>query len=346
MDREFFFEMLSTPSCSGHEFVLQQKVAAHYKPDFDKMETDPAGNLYAIINPEAKFRVLLCGHSDEICLRVTGVTDDGYLKVTRAGGIRPAMYLGHKVRVWNGTDTIYGSVVPDRELYKPDLSADKLLVDIGAKDKAEAEAVVKHGDFVYFDTDVRPLLGERFTARAIDDRSGVFVVMEAVKKAKAMGAKVCACACSTVGEETTSLGAFYAANRFQPDCGFAVDVTFATDYPSSEKGGSGEVKLDGGPAIDRGTTLNTVMIRRLEEAADKAGIHLQYEMSNGDTHTDEQKIQYSGKGVPTALVSIPLRSMHSPAEVGSMADIKDCIDLIAQFLVDLGEGASFEPYSI
>jgi len=344
VNKDFLFKMLKTPSPGGCEIVLQKSIVEYMNDSVDEVRVDTAGNVYSLINTSSPYKVLLDGHIDEICLRVIDFTSDGYLKVARTGGVRACMYLGQKVRIFNGKDVIYGAVVADKDLYKKETDATDLTIDIGATSKDDAKKYVKHGDWVIFDTDVRELVNDCITARAMDDRIGVFIILEAIKKAKELGATVGVCACSVTGEETNGKGAYYAASHFKPNISIVVDVTFASDFPSSEKGDTGEVNVGGGAVIDHGVSLNRIINNKLEAVAKKYNIPIQFELSSGNTYTDEGRIQYSNIGVPTALVSIPLRNMHSPAEVGSLKDIKACIDLIAHFLCEIDEKFDANPF--
>lgn len=345
MNKEFLMKMLKTPSPGGCEVVLQKKIAEYMNDAVNEVRVDTAGNVYSLINTSSTYKVLLDGHVDEICLRVVDITSDGFIKVARTGGVRTQMYLGHKVKIFNGKDVIYGAVVADRTLYKEKLAPSELTIDIGAENAQQAKQHVKHGDWVVFDTDVRELLNDCITARAMDDRIGVFIVLEAIKKAKELGTTVGVAACSVTGEETNGKGAYYAATHYKPNIAIVVDVTFASDYPSSEKGDTGEVKVGGGAVIDHGVSLNRIINNKLEAVAKKYHIPIQFELSDGNTHTDEGVIQYTNIGVPSALVSIPLRNMHSAAEVGSLKDIQACIDLLAYFLHEIDENFDTNPFT-
>lgn len=338
MNGEWLYQMLSSASPNGDEIAWQQQLIEKLNGQVDEIYTDECGDVAAIINPKASYTVMLVGHADEICLRVCDATADGYLKVRTSGGVTPAMYLGHKVRIITPDKTIYGAVVSDEELYSEKMSARQLNIDIGAVSRSEALQLAPHGSCVIFDSDVRPLANGRITARGMDDRIGVYSVMQAAIKAGHASPAVKVVAVADVGEETGSTGAYYMASRYHPDLAIVVDVTFASDYPSSTAGTSGQVILGGGPVLDHGTRINKVINKRLEKVAEEMKISVQYEMTGGNTGTDADRLTFSGQGVPFALVSIPLRNMHSPAEVGALADIQATIDLLAGFISDIKDG--------
>ena len=256
--------------------------------------------------------------------------------MNRTGGVFAPLYPGHKVQVITERGPLYGSVVFTREMAKKeDLAPKDLYIDIGAKSKEDALAHVSLGDPVIFDTDCRELLNGCVTGRGMDNRTGAFIVMEAVKKAREMGCKVGVYGAATVGEETTMNGAYFVASRVEPALSIAVDVTYTSDYPGVDIAATGDVRVGGGPVLVNNPSCHRKLQRLLRQAAEKQGVAVQTEAATGRTGTDGDVIHKTGKGVPFSLVSIPLRYMHSPAEVGSLADIQGCIDLLAQFLVDL-----------
>lgn len=344
MNEQFLMEMLHTASPSGNEYGLQRKVMSYVETFADEVKTDNTGNVYASYLPEHPFQVMLCGHIDEIALMVVNFTSNGCLKVIKTGGVRIPTYFGQKVRVLTKNGIVYGAVGLSKDLLgNKDVRAEDLWIDIGATSKEEAMSIVSHGDSVILDTDVRPLLNQCITARAMDDRIGAFIVLEAMKKAKEQQAKVGITAVTTVGEETNMRGAYWAGVNRKPSCAIVVDVTFASDAIGANDV-YGDININGGPVLCHAPIVNRKLNEALEKAAQKNNIHIQWEGASGYTGTDGDKIHVSGMGVPVALVSIPLRYMHSPSEVGSLKDIQDCIDLIAQFLIDLDENFSMNPY--
>ncbi|MBE5962772.1 MAG: M42 family metallopeptidase [Lachnospiraceae bacterium] len=344
MNTSFLYEMLTTASVSGNEIALQKKVLDYMTPVCDEIHTDENGNVISILNPESSCKVLLAGHIDEIGLMICDVTGDGFLCVKNLGGIYRSTYPGHKVRVHTKDGIVYGAVVNNRSLSdKKDLNNSDLLVDIGANSKKEALQYVEIGDTITFDTDYRELKNNLITGRALDDRTGAFVVIEALRLAKEKGCKIGVYSATTVGEESGMRGAYWASSRVQPSMAIAVDVTYATDYPGC--GREGDVRLGNGPVLCIAPYINRKMNILLKETAQKLNINLQLETESGMTGTDADKIHYSGKGVPVCLVSIPLRYMHNPDEVGSLDDIKDCIELLSEFLCSISESISLNPFN-
>lgn len=341
MNKEFLYEMLDTMSVSGHEITLQKKVIREMTPYAHEIRTDFTGNVVCVLNPEADFKVLLAGHIDEIGLVVTHICSDGMLKVAKAGGIRPGVYPGHQVMI--GERKIPGVVILN-DAMKGDIKDKDLYIDIGAKDAADARKYVEEGDPVHLHTYHLPLQNDYLCARGIDDRGGAFIVLEALKKAKEMGCKIGVYAATTVGEETTMRGAYWAASKVKPDVAIAVDVTYAQDYPGTDPAESGDVKLGGGPVICNSSIANKKVNDLLKKCARENGIPYQMESFLGRTGTDADKMHVSCEGVVTALLSLPLRYMHSPSEVCHISDIEHAINLLAAFLCTINANTVIDPF--
>lgn len=338
MNREFMKELLNTPSVSGYEEEIQRKALDFGKSFAHAQLTDPSGNAVSVVNPEAEHKILLCGHIDEIGFLVTHIDDSGRLHLMADGIVRTKLYIGSPVQVVHEGRSIPGVVATNKDLLeKETVKAADLIVDIGAKDREDAEKLVAVGDPVCADTEVRELMNGLFTSRGMDDRTGAFVVLEAAKLAAEKGAKMGVYAATTTGEETSGRGAYYASTRIKPDCCVAVDVTWACDAPGEDPATTGEVKLSGGPVLCRATVVNKRMNALLEETARELGIKVQFEVASGRTGTDGDTANHAYEGIPMALVSIPLRYMHSSVEVVSWKDLEECIELLGGFIVRLSE---------
>lgn len=342
MNKDFLYEMLKTPSVSGYEEALQRKVI-HYMEDVcDEIRTDATGNVVSILNPDAKMKVLLCGHIDEIGFVITNIHSDGMIKVAKAGGVRAVLYLGTHVQIMNEKGIVNGVVVTNASLCKnPNVTDQDLIIDIGAASREEALKYVSVGDSVCAATDVKELVHDRVAARAMDDRIGAFIVLEALRKAKELGCKCGVYSATTVGEETSMRGAYFASQMVKPDCAVIVDVTYASDYPGVDGDATGEILLDCGAVLCHSSLNNKKMNHKLVECANKLGYEVQWEVAPGRAGTDGDRVHFTNDGVPIALVSIPLRYMHSSIETLSMKDVKEIIDLLAQFLCEMNENFSF-----
>ena len=345
MNKEFLFDLLKTGSVSGNEEALEKKIYDYMQDKADLVQVDELGNVTAVVNPDATFKVLITGHADEIGLMVSAIGSDGMLMVTKIGGIYTTTYPGHKVRIYTKNGVIYGAVANSHDIAKnKDLEASALRIDIGAKDRADALKYVELGDTVTFDTDVRELLNDCITGRALDDRLGAFIVMEAVAEAKKKGASVGCYAVSTTGEETTGNGAYFSASRIKPNIAIAVDVTYTSDNCGISEAETGDVSLGKGPVICNNPSIHKKVNQQLRGCAAKLDMAIQTEAASGRTGTDGDIMHKTGLGVPFALVSIPLRYMHNPAEVCSLKDVQDCIDLLAAFFVSCTQDMNLKPF--
>lgn len=337
-NKQFLTELLSEISVSGHEEESLSKVAAHMEPYADEIRRDELGDVVCVLNPEKTPRILAAAHGDEIGLMVHYISEEGYLYVTSRGGFPPQLYLGHQVKVLTDRGILYGTVVFSRELLeKKDLKVKELSIDIGARDKEDAAAKVSLGDVVVFDSQIRTLANGRFSARALDDRLGVFIVMEAFKRAKERGTQNGVYCAATAGEETSQHGAYFTAARVEPDVAIVVDVTWASDYPGTDPKDTGEVALGKGPVLCNAPIIPRWLNQRLLDCAKKAGVEVQMESAARMTSTDGDRIHLAGKGIPMALISIPLRYMHTPGETADWRDVEGCIALLAEFLVNAYE---------
>lgn len=345
MNKEFLYKLLDNMSVSGHEIPLQKMVMEEMTPYCDKIETDYTGNVTSILNPDASFKVMLAGHIDEIGLIVTHITSDGLLKVEKVGGIYPAVYPGHQVVIHGYKQKVYGAVINHHDLIKADMKATDLTIDIGAKDRDDARKYVQEGDPVHLNTYHAELLNGLLSARAIDDRGGAFIILEALKRAKEKGCKIGVYATTTVGEETSMRGAHWASSRIKPDVAIAVDVTYAQDYPGTKPEESGDIHLGKGPVICNSSMANAKVNELLKACADAKKIPYQVESFVGRTGTDADKIHFAGEGFVTALLSLPLRYMHSPSEVCHMDDIENTIELLAEFLCNINADTDLNPFS-
>ena len=344
MNKEFLYTLLDGMSVSGHEIPMQKQVIREMTPFCHRIDTDCTGNVVCVLNPDSPFKVLLTGHIDEIGLIVTQIQSDGLLRVTYAGGIHPYQYPGHQVVVHGSNGPVYGTVIANDNTDKKDLKAKELYIDIGARDAAEARNYVNEGDPAHFHSYHQEMLGGFLSARAVDDRGGAFIVLEALKRAKELGCRIGVYAATTVGEETSMRGAHWACSRVDPNLAIAVDVTFATDYPGTEPECTGDVKLGSGPVLCHSSIVNKTVNNLLRGCAKAHNIPIQQEVAVGRTGTDADKMHFAGNGHPTALVSLPLRYMHSPSEVCHLDDIKNTVELLARFLCSLDGQTGFDPF--
>lgn len=338
MENKFLYQLLETPSVSGLEEAIQEIVVEHMEDVAERIDRDAISDVICVMNPDSPRKIMLSAHVDEIGLVISNITEDGMLQVVARGGISSSVYPGHSVCVKNEKGLVYGCVQSTKELLKKkELVASELLIDIGAVSEEDALASVSLGDCIVQDTQVRELKNGRISARGLDDRIGVYIIMEAFRRAKEKACSLGVYAASTVGEETTKNGAYWTAERIEPDLAIVVDVTYTSDYAGMQEGEAGRVHLGAGPVLCNVPLVPRYLNEEMEQCAKRRGITLQREAASGLTYTDGDKIHFSGKGVPTVLVSVPLRYMHMPSEVADLKDVEACIELIAEFLISTGK---------
>lgn len=336
MEKHFLEDLLTEITVSGKE--QSNAVKVYMKDIADQILEDDMGNVICVVNPDSPKKIMLSAHADEIGLVISNITESGRLQVVERGGIISQNYPGQSVMIKTKKGIVYGVVESTRELIKKqDLKTSDFLIDIGAKTKAEALEMVHVGDPIVLDTRIRRMMNGRFSGRALDDRLGVYIIMEALKKAKEQGCTVGIYAAATVGEETTKSGAYWCSTRIHPDMAIVVDVTYCSDYQRVNPADMGKVELGKGPVLCDSPIMAKKLNEKLEKCAEEKQISIQWEVASGWTHTDGDKIHFSNQGVSTALVSIPLRYMHSPAEVADEKDVQGCIDLIAEFLCKINK---------
>lgn len=346
--KQFLVELLQTPSPSGHEMAIQKKWLNYVKPFAESIATDFAGNAIASLNKNADFKVLLAGHCDEIGFLVRRIDDKGFVYVEKLGGISHKPAIGMKVQIL-GKKPIIGMIGANAEHHggmKDEFKFEDLFIDIGAKTKREAMEYVAIGDVAVYKREPELLLNRRISGRGLDNRTGAFIVAEVLKRLSGEKLNVGVFSVSTVNEETNMGGAYFAGSNIKPSMAIATDVTFATDYPSVNQAKYGEIELEKGPVLAKGAPINWKINEMLERSAERLNISLQYELTPRRTGTDADQLRLTGKGVPIALVSLPLRYMHSPVETASLQDIEEEISLLVDFILHLTGNEDLKPLSI
>ncbi|WLD91555.1 M20/M25/M40 family metallo-hydrolase [Alkalihalobacillus sp. AL-G] len=344
--QKFLKELLSTPSPSGFEMAIQRKWIKYVEKFADIIETDHAGNVTGVVNPDAPFKVLLAGHCDEIGFIINRIDENGYIHFTKLGGISHKPAIGMKVEILGYKKTVTGVIGVNAEHHggiKEKFEFEDLYIDCGAKSKDEVEQYVQVGDLVIYKRDVEFLMNNRISGRGLDNRTGAFIVAEVLRNVAEKNPNVGVYAVSTVNEETNMGGAYFAASKIKPNFALAVDVTFATDYPGVNRNKHGDIRLDDGPVLAKGAPIHYKINNLLEETARKQEINLQYELTPRVTGTDADKMRLTGEGVPIALVSLPLRYMHSPVETASLKDISEEITLITEMILSLQGNENLKP---
>jgi putative aminopeptidase FrvX len=334
----FLMDVLEAPSPSGYEQPAAKIWRDYVKPHVDELIPDVHGNSIAVLNPDAEFKFMLAGHIDEIGLMITHIDDKGYIYTAQIGGMDPSLLVGQRVKIIAQKGSVFGVIGRKAiHLMKPEerkkgVEMENIWVDIGADSKKAAQKRVCVGDPIVVDVAARKLNKDKLVSRATDDKTGAFVVAEVMKALARRKLKICVMGVATVQEEVGLRGAITSSYRVNPDAGFALDVTFASDHPETDPKKIGEVKLGKGPVLHRGPNINPVLEKELFKTAEKHKIPYQLTAEPRGTGTDANAMQLSRGGAATALISIPNRYMHTPVEVISMKDLDNTVKLIVNYL--------------
>jgi endoglucanase len=347
---EFLHRLLTATGPSGNETAAARVWRDACGAFAQEVRADHVGSSMArVAGTSGGPTLAVIGHIDEIGLHVTHIDDEGYLKFGQVGGWDVAVLIGQRVRIQTRGGPVTGVIarkpvhlLKDEERKKlPETK--ELQIDIGAKDGEEAAQLVRIGDVAVIDVGPFELRHDRVVSRALDNRVGCFVAAEAARLVAADGgAPGDVVALAVAQEETTFAGARTSSFALNPDVAIVVDLTFATDQPGVELGTMTKHSLGSGPVIGRGTILHPRVFELLHDAGEREGIAFTVESLGRATGTDADAVHLSRAGVPTGLVSVPCRYMHSPVEMVAVEDVNAAARLIAAFAKALEPGMSFE----
>lgn len=345
----FLEELIQTASLSGYEKDIQNIYINYLSPIIKNFEADMLGNISAILNPDAKFKVMLAAHCDQVGLMVQYIDSNGFLMINKVGGPNLSAYSGQNILVKSNDGNWLTGVIQRKANSFSQTETENIesyFIDIGASSEKEASKLVSPGAQVVVKTKLQKLTGSRYTAAAFDDKIGIFAIAEAIKILSKYDLDIGVYAVSTVQEEVGTLGATTASHAINPNVGLAVDVNYTSDYTSSPKKVVGNVALGLGAVLVKGINVNAKVDELLTAATKKEKIKSQVSVCPGRTGTDARAIQLARNGVATGLVKIPLRYMHSPTEVVDMSDVEDTINLLVAFVLSLSEDIDFRPVQV
>lgn len=350
--KQFLADLINSISPSGYE----EPVAKVWKAEADmfaaKVWTDTHGNSHAIVNPGGSPRVMFAGHYDEIGFQVSYIDDKGFLWIQALGGWDPQIAQGQRVQIMTKRGVVRGVIgklaihMQTPEQRKQVTEVKDIWVDIGAKNKKDAQKMVELGDPLVVAYGFEEMANGLVVGRAFDNRAGAFVVLEAARQLAKLNPKSEIHAVATVQEEIGLRGATTAAYGIDPDIGIAVDVTFATDHPNMGEAMKREnlIELGKGPVLTRGPNINHKLLDLLIKTAEAEKIPYQITAEPRGTGTDANALQLNRAGVVTGLVSIPLRYMHSPCELISLKDLEHCAALLAKTVEKITPYTNFVPF--
>lgn len=346
---QFLRSAIETPSPSGYEEPVQELVRQYLLPYADQIRTDLHGNVISAKNPGSACRLMLAGHCDQIGMIVTHLDDKGFVYAQTIGGWDPQQLIGQAMTIWTAKGPV-SAVISRKPIHllkqkerDQVVELEQLWLDIGAKNRAEAAELVLVGDPITLRLRFEPLLGKIVSGPGMDNKTGMWTVVEALRRVSEKQLQCSVYAVTTVQEEIGLRGAKTAAGSIDPQVAIAVDVTHASDCPTIDKTQQGDIRLGAGPVIFRGPNMNPLVVRRLMELADANGLPYQIAASGRAASNDANVLQLHGGGVATGLVAIPNRYMHSAVEAISLDDIDYAAELLALFAASLTPDDDFTP---
>ena len=347
---DFLKRLINTVSPSGFEEEAVKTWRDRTKSFADEVKTDILGNSIAVLNKAGNPKIMLAGHIDEVGFMVKYINKEGYIYFSTIGGIDLHLVPGQRVWVKTKKDKVLGVIgkkpvhLLEEEEKKKVAKIEQFWIDIGVKDEKEAKAILNVGDPVVPAVGLEILNNDIVVGRGFDDKAGAFVISETLRILSRRRPKVSLYGVATVQEEIGLRGAKASAYGISPDIGIAIDVTFATDFPSMDKKKAGDIKIGKGPVIARGPNINPKIFDLLVEAAKEEKIPYQVEGIPKATGTDANVIQLTKSGVAAGLVSIPNRYMHTQVELIDLKDLENASKLLSAFILRLDKDINLVPH--
>jgi endoglucanase len=344
---ELLSALLRASGPSGHEEEAA-RVWRDAAGAFAEVSSDTLGTSYARVPAaDGAPTLALVGHIDEIGITITNIEESGLLSFTTIGGISPEALHGQRFALLTRDGRVPAAVVKkriyaDQARDRGRLQLSELHVDVGAKDREDAHRLVRVGDAGVWDGEPVELPNGRLLSKSLDNRLGAYIVLESARRvAEAGDARVDVVAVAATQEEIGLFGAGPAAFGLDPRAALVVDVTPTTDVPGGEDSRAGRIALGSGAMIARGPTLNRRLTDLLGDVAADTGVTHAYEVYSDETHTDADAIHLARAGVPTCLLSVPTRYLHTPNEICDLADVEATVQLIVAFARRLAPDSSF-----
>ncbi|MBC7425062.1 MAG: M42 family metallopeptidase [Bacteroidia bacterium] len=347
--RAFLEEYLNNSSPTGFESSGQKIWLDYIRPYIDDYISDSYGSVAGIINPGAKYKVVIEAHADEISWFVKYITDDGYIYVTRNGGSDHMIAPSMRVNLYTKKGIVKGifgwPAIHVRDTTK-DIhpTTDNIFIDCGCESREEVEKLGIHvGTVATFEDGFMDLNGKFFTGRALDNRIGGFMIAEVARRIKENKKKLpfSLYIVNAVQEEIGLRGAEMISRRIKPDVAIITDVCHDTTSPMYDKKKQGDQRCGKGPVLTYGPAVQNNLLEMVIEVAEKKKIPYQRAAVSRSTGTDTDSFAYSGEGVPSALISLPLKYMHTTVETVHSKDVEQVIDLMYEFVTGLKSGYDF-----
>ena len=346
--KKFLATYLNNPSPTGFEAEGQKLWLDYIKPYVDTYEVDTYGSVAAVINPKAKYKVVIEAHADEISWFVHYITKDGYIYVRRNGGSDHLIAPSKRVNIHTEkgiVKAIFGwPAIHTRHGKEEAPSLKNITLDVGAADDKEVKKMgINVGDVVTYEDEFMVLNKKYFVGRALDNRIGGFMIAEVARLLKEQKVKLpyALYIVNSVQEEIGLRGAEMMAHRIQPDVAIVTDVCHDTTTPMINKVEQGEVLGGKGPCLTIGPAVQNNLLKLIKDTAEKNKIPFQRLAASRSTGTDTDAFAYSNKGVASALISLPLKYMHTTVETAHQDDVEHVIQLIFHTLQQVKENHDF-----
>ncbi|WP_106475724.1 M42 family metallopeptidase [Phytohalomonas tamaricis] len=346
----FLERYLNNASPTGYEWEGQRLWMDYLRPWVDDFITDTYGTAVGVINPDAKYKVVIEGHADEISWYVNHITDNGLIYVIRNGGSDHQIATSKRVNIHTSNGIVEGvfgwPAIHTRRGQTEELTPkpDNIFVDVGCATKAEVEALGVHvGCVITYPDEFFVLNGDKFVCRALDNRIGGFMIAEVARLLKERGQHLDfgLYIVNAVQEEVGLRGAQMIAARLKPDVAIVTDVTHDTSTPMIEPKAQGSIKLGAGPVLAYAPAVQNRLRERIIKTAEQHNIPFQRAAKSRATGTDTDSFAYSNAGVASALISLPLRYMHTTVEMVQRSDVEHLIELIYHSLLTIEPGETF-----
>lgn len=348
-NEKFLYEYLNNASPTGFEESGQRIWLDYIKPFVDTYISDTYGTVVGVINPKAEYKVVIEAHADEISWFVNYITDDGYIYVIRNGGSDHQIAPSMRVNVHTAKGVVKGvfgwpaiHVRHGEKETNPTLQ--NIFVDVGCSSKEEVEKLGIHvGSVITFEDELMELNKKYYTGRALDNRMGGYMIAEVARRLHENNVKLPfgLYVVNSVQEEIGLRGAEMIAERIKPDVAIITDVTHDTGSPLYDKKKSGDIKCGSGPVVSYGPAVQNNVRDMIIKVAEKKKIDFQRLSASRSTGTDTDAFAYSNAGVASALISLPLKYMHTTVETVNKEDVEGVIKLIYETLVQLKAGHDF-----
>lgn len=347
--KNFLFEYLNNASPTGFEHSGQQIWLDYLKPYIDEYMVDVYGTAVGVINPKGKYKVVIEAHADEISWFVNYITEEGYIYVRRNGGSDHQIAPSMRVNLQGDKGIVKGvfgwPAIHVRDAGKEEApSLKNIFIDIGAESKKEVEEMGIHvGTVATFEDELIELNKNYLTGRALDNRMGGFMIAEVARRLKENKKKLpfCLYIVNAVQEEIGLRGSEMISRRLKPDLAICTDVTHDTQSPMYNKKESGNLKCGLGPVVCYGPAVQNNVLKEIISVAQKKKIPFQRQAVSRSTGTDTDSFAYSAEGVASALISLPLKYMHTTVETVHKDDVENVIQLIYEVLLQVKPGHDF-----